>query len=111
VPTTSSRFDAKSTYNYWRPVDGDRAADTDGNPRPIQDSTWAPLFDHAEPPSYVSLHADQRPGRGRGAGVLFGHNPDHVSFTATWDGVDRSFKKFTERGGGGHEAGGMPRIQ
>src|SRR5262249_10366434 len=37
-------FDTKYTYNYWRPVTAIRAADTDGNPSTIQDSTCTPLI-------------------------------------------------------------------
>src|SRR5690606_9118688 len=36
-------WDAKFTYDLWRPVTAIREADTDGNPDTIADPTWAPL--------------------------------------------------------------------
>jgi hypothetical protein len=87
-------FDAKYAYNFWRPVTAIRAADIDGNPDTVPDVTWTPLIATPNHPSYVSLHADQSRAAAEALAAFFG--TDHVSFTATWDGVDRSFKKFTD---------------
>src|SRR5262249_2420769 len=37
-------WDAKYTYNLWRPVTAIRAADTDDNPDTVSDATWTPLL-------------------------------------------------------------------
>jgi hypothetical protein len=37
----------KYYWNFWRPIDAIRLADTDGNPRTTADPTWRPLFDPA----------------------------------------------------------------
>jgi hypothetical protein len=87
-------FEAKYAYNYWRPVTAIRAADTDGNPQTTQDSTWTPLIATPNHPSYVSLHADQSRAAAEALASFFG--TDHVGFTATWAGVERSFDKFTD---------------
>jgi PAP2 superfamily len=87
-------FDAKYAYNFWRPVTAIRAADTDGNPDTIQDSTWTPLIPTPNHPSYVALHATQSRAAAEALASFFG--TDHVSFTATWAGVERSFNKFTD---------------
>jgi hypothetical protein len=87
-------FDAKYTYNFWRPVTAIRAADTDGNPDTMQNSTWTPLIATPNHPSYVSLHADQSRAAAEALAAFFG--TDHVRFTATWAGVERSFNKFTD---------------
>jgi hypothetical protein len=87
-------FDAKYTYNFWRPVTAIRAADTDGNPDTIQDSTWTPLIDTPNHPSYGSNHATQSRAAAEALAAFFG--TDQVRFTATWDSVTRSFKKFTD---------------
>jgi PAP2 superfamily len=48
-------FDAKYTYNLWRPYHAIRLADTDGNPATIPDSEWTSLIlptpNHQEYPS------------------------------------------------------------
>jgi hypothetical protein len=97
-------FDAKYTYNYWRPVTAIRAAETDGNPDTLQDSTWTPLIATPNHPSYVSNHATQSRAAAEALAAFFG--TDQVSFTATWAGVDRSFKKFTDAA----KEAGMSRI-
>jgi hypothetical protein len=87
-------YDAKYTYNFWRPVTAIRAADTDGNPDTAPDSTWTPLFATPNHPSYVSAHSGQSRAAAEALAAFFG--TDHVSFTATWAGVDRTYKKFTD---------------
>jgi len=39
----------KYHWNFWRPIDAIRLADTDGNPATEADPTWRPLFDPATP--------------------------------------------------------------
>ena len=87
-------FDAKYTYNFWRPVTAIRAGDTDGNPSTAPNSTWTPLIATPNHPSYVSLHADQSRAAAEALASFFG--TDHVGFSATWAGVERSFNKFTD---------------
>jgi hypothetical protein len=87
-------FDAKYTYNFWRPVTAIRAADTDGNPKTVADSTWTPLIVTPNHPSYGSNHATQSRAAAEALAAFFG--TDQVRFTATWDGVTRSYRKFTE---------------
>jgi hypothetical protein len=46
-------FDAKHTYNFWRPVTAIRNGDIDGNDATERDASWLPLIDtpmHAESP-------------------------------------------------------------
>jgi hypothetical protein len=51
-------YDAKYTYNFWRPVTAIRAADIDGNPDTIGDSNWLPDATRtAADPSYPGAHA------------------------------------------------------
>ena len=37
-------FDAKYTYDYWRPVTGIRGGDIDGNPDSTADAGWTSLI-------------------------------------------------------------------
>jgi hypothetical protein len=51
-------YDAKYTYNLWRPVTAIRAADTDDNPDTLSDPTWLPEVSNTTPdPSYPGAHA------------------------------------------------------
>jgi hypothetical protein len=55
-------WDAKYTYNFWRPVTAIHNADSDGNPATTADTAWRPLaeiapFPGTPPfPDYVSGH-------------------------------------------------------
>ena len=51
-------YDAKYTYNLWRPVTAIRAADTDDNPETSADPTWLPEVGNTTPdPAYPGAHA------------------------------------------------------
>ncbi|MEA2133337.1 MAG: hypothetical protein QOC68_1246 [Solirubrobacteraceae bacterium] len=73
-------FQAKYTYNYWRPVTAIREAATDGNPDTVPDPDWTPLEVTPAIPDYDSGHAVEG---GTAAKVLerfFG--TDRVRFSA-----------------------------
>jgi hypothetical protein len=50
-------FDAKYTYNLWRPYHAIRLADTDGNPLTDPDPTWTALVFAPRHQEYPSAHA------------------------------------------------------
>jgi hypothetical protein len=90
-------YDAKYTYNFWRPVTAIRAADTDNNPETVADPNWLPQAGKTAPdPSYPGAHAVISAA---GAEVLisfFGR--DHFKFSVTSEvlpGVERSFTNFS----------------
>jgi len=89
-------YDAKYTYNFWRPVTAIRAADQDANPQTAPDATWLPQSGNtAADPSYPGAHATISAG---GAFVLtqfFGHKRLHLNVTSeALPGVTRSFDSF-----------------
>jgi hypothetical protein len=90
-------YDAKYTYNFWRPVTAIRAAATDGNPETEADPNWLPEVGNTTPdPSYPGAHAVISAA---GAEVLssFFHS-DHIELSVTSEvlaGVDRSFTSFS----------------
>jgi membrane-associated phospholipid phosphatase len=90
-------YDAKYTYNFWRPVTAIRAAATEGNPETEADPNWLPEVGNTTPdPSYPGAHAVISAA---GAEVLvsFFHK-DHFEFSVTSEvlaGVDRSFTSFS----------------
>jgi PAP2 superfamily len=51
-------YDAKYTYNFWRPVTAIRAADADDNPETTADPAWLPVVGKTgSDPSYPGAHA------------------------------------------------------
>jgi hypothetical protein len=90
-------YDAKYTYNFWRPVTAIRAADKDGNPETDVDPNWLPEVGNTTPdPSSPGAHAVVIAA---GAEVLtsFFHE-DHFEFSVTSEvlaDVDRSFTSFS----------------
>jgi hypothetical protein len=89
-----SCWDAKYTYNLWRPVTAIRAADTDGNDATDPDATWTPLLVTPNFPSYTSAHSTISAAA---AGVLTSLFGDNYHFTVTADSlpwVTRSFDSF-----------------
>jgi PAP2 superfamily. len=56
--TTIAFFEAKYTYNFWRPVTAVQFAGTDGNPHTEPNPTWLPLSTKTAPdPSYPGAHS------------------------------------------------------
>ena len=89
-------YDAKYTYNFWRPVTAIRAAATDGNPETEPDPNWLPEVGNTAPdPSYPGAHAVISAA---GAEVLTSFfRKHHFEFNVTSEvmpGVVRSFTSF-----------------
>jgi len=89
-------YDAKYTYNFWRPVTAIRAADTDGNPQTMADPNWLPQAGNTAPdPSYPGAHATISAGGAVVLNAFFGKKPIHLSVTSeVLPGVIRSFDSF-----------------
>ncbi len=96
-------WDAKYSFNFWRPITAIRAADTDGNRWTTADPGWEPLLTTPAFPEYVSAHSTFS---GAAAEILkryFG--TDRVPYTiASFSNpaVTRSFDSFRR---GAMEAG------
>jgi len=89
-------YDAKYTYNFWRPVTAIRAAASDGNPDTEADPNWLPEVGNTAPdPSYPGAHAVISAA---GAEVLTSFfRKHHFEFSVTSEvmpGVVRSFTSF-----------------
>jgi hypothetical protein len=90
-------YDAKYTYNFWRPVTAVRAADADNNPETAADPNWLPEVGKTAPdPSYPGAHGAISAA---GAEVLISFfERDRVEFKVTSEvlpGVERSFTSFS----------------
>jgi hypothetical protein len=90
-------YDAKYTYNRWRPVSAIRAADTDDNPETTPDPNWLPEVGNTTlDPAYPGAHAVISAA---GAEVLEAIlQRDRLDFNVTSEvlpGVERSFSSFS----------------
>ncbi len=90
-------YDAKYTYNLWRPVTAIRAGDSDNNPETAADPNWLPeVGKTAADPSYPGAHAVISAA---GAEVLISFfERDRFEFNVTSEvlpGIERSFTSFS----------------
>jgi hypothetical protein len=89
-------WDAKYTYNFWRPVTAIRAADSDGNNDTVADTTWTPFLVTPAHPSYTSGHSGNS---GAAVAVLTAYfGTDAIPFSFSSDslpGVTRSFPSLS----------------
>jgi membrane-associated phospholipid phosphatase len=105
--TAISFFEAKYTYNFWRPVTAIRLAGQDNDPRTQADPNWLPLSTKTAPdPSYPGAHSAISFA---GAEILRAYLGDHFTFDVTSEslaGVTRHFTSFTAAA----EEAGLSRI-
>jgi hypothetical protein len=101
--TTIAFFEAKYTYNFWRPVTAIRAATTDGNPETDPDPTWLPLGTKTAPdPSYPGAHSAISKA---GATVLSSYFGDRFSFDISSESLTGVTRHFTSFSAAAEEAG------
>lgn len=90
-------WDAKYTFNFWRPITAIRAADTDDNVATVPDTTWAPYLSTPNHPSYISGHSGNSAGAAAVLAAFFG--TDNISFDFTSDslpGAVRHYDSFSQ---------------
>jgi membrane-associated phospholipid phosphatase len=89
-------WDAKYTYNFWRPVTAIRNGEADGNPATVADPLWTSFIVTPPFPDYVSGHSTFS---GAAATVLAKfYGTDKISFSLGSEGlpgVTRSFASFS----------------
>jgi membrane-associated phospholipid phosphatase len=89
-------WDAKYTFDTWRPVTAIRQAALDGNDATTADATWQPLIATPPFPEYTSGHSTFSSAAATVLTELMG---DNVSFTTSsigLPGVTRSFTSFQQ---------------
>jgi hypothetical protein len=90
-------YDAKYTYNFWRPVTAIRAASPGINPETLPDPNWLPAAVTTAPdPSYPGAHAVLSAAAAEVLRSFF--RRDHFDFQVTSEvlpGVERSFTSFS----------------
>jgi PAP2 superfamily len=89
-------YDAKYTYNFWRPVTAIQKADTDNNPDTVADPNWTPQAGKtAADPSYPGAHATISRAAEFVLNSVFGRGPFHINVTSeAVPGAIRSFDSF-----------------
>jgi hypothetical protein len=88
-------WDAKYTYNFWRPQAAIRAGDADGNDLTAGDAGWAPLHPTPRHPEYASGHSSNSSAMASILATLFGDNPG-VPIVVTLSGITREWETFDE---------------
>ncbi len=89
-------WDAKYTFDFWRPVTAIRAADTDDNPDTVSDPAWNSLLPAPPFPEYTSGHSTFSKAASVILAQFFGS--DSVAFTVGCDAlpnVERSFASLS----------------
>jgi hypothetical protein len=91
-------WDAKYTFNFWRPITAIRSGDVDGNDHTTGDSTWAPLLATPQHPEYVSGHATISTAMATILRVIFGDEPGMpiLATSPTNPAFQRQWESFSE---------------
>ena len=76
-------WDAKYTFNFWRPQAAIRNGDLDGNEKTAADPAWLPLFPTPPHPEYLSGHSTNSSAIATMLAFLFGDDPGlHIVATS-----------------------------
>jgi hypothetical protein len=91
-------WDAKYTYNFWRPTTAIRQGDLDDNARTVADPAWAPLFNVPQHPEYISGHSTNSSAMAWILILLYGDDPGVVMTVTspTNPNLQRQWTKLTE---------------
>jgi hypothetical protein len=91
-------WDAKYTFNFWRPITAIQQGDADGNDRTIADPAWTPLFPTPQHPEYLSGHATNSSAMATVLRSIFGDDPGMtlVATSPTNAGFERRWASFSE---------------
>ena len=99
-------WDAKYTYNFWRPITAIQQAESDSNPQTAGDPTWTPLLATPPFPEYVSGHSTFSGAADAILTSFFGNKINFTTESAGLPEVRRSFESFTQAA----DEAGMSRI-
>jgi len=105
-------WDAKYTYNLWRPITAIQNANQDGNPATIADPSWTPLGSPGDGvranftpnfPAYVSGHAAF--GAALFATLADFYGTNHMTFTIGSDEEPGTYETFNSFGAAADQNG------
>lgn len=97
-------WDAKYTYEFWRPISAIPDGELDDNPDTAEDDAWTPLLVTPPFPAYSSGHSTFSAASAEVLAAFFG--TDSVSFSITGEGVGAGItRSFTSLLAAAQEAG------
>lgn len=88
-------WDAKYTYNFWRPQRAIANADLDGNPGTIGDASWLPRLPTPPHPEYPSGHGCNSGAMAAVLDAMFDSDPG-VTLKSTFTGITREWQTFDQ---------------
>jgi hypothetical protein len=92
-----SVFDAKYTYNFWRPVTAIRNGDKDGNDGTALDPGWEPFINTPMHPEYPCAHCISQTSVASVLEKLYGDTVTAIALTSpTAPGVTRRYRRLSE---------------
>jgi PAP2 superfamily len=89
-------WDAKYTYNTWRPLTAIHQADRDGNSQTTADPSWQPLLITPPFPEYASGHSSFSSAAATILSRQIGNNISFSDTTITTPNVTRTFNNFQQ---------------
>ena len=90
-------FDAKYTYNFWRPVMAIRNADLSGNKATERDPAWESIIPTPMHPEYPCAHCISQSSAASVLETFFGDAvPTFTMTSTTAPGVTRKFSKLSD---------------
>jgi hypothetical protein len=91
-------WDAKYTFNFWRPITAISQGDTDGNDDTIGDPAWTPLFPTPQHPEYLSGHSTNSSAMATILKLIFRDEPGVpiLATSTTNPGFERQWESFSE---------------
>lgn len=90
-------FDAKYTYNFWRPITAIRNGDMDGNDATERDPSWQPIIPTPMHPEYPCAHCIVQASAATVLSAIFSDAIPTVKMTSpTAPGVTRSFSRLSD---------------
>ena len=90
-------FDAKYTFNFWRPITAIRNGDVDGNDATSRDPAWEPVIETPLHPEYPCAHCITAAAARAVLEAEFGTGPHALSMTSpTAPGIERKWTSIEE---------------
>jgi hypothetical protein len=90
-------FDAKYTYNFWRPVTAIRNADLTSNPATPRDASWSPLGTTPMHPEYPCAHCIVAAAVSTVLQTVVGNEPGEIALTSpTAPGITRKWTRLQD---------------
>jgi PAP2 superfamily protein len=87
-------WDAKYTYNFWRPITAIQNGDLDGNDQTVADPAWQPLLPTHQHPEYPSGHSCNSGAMAATLRMLFDDEPG-MPIVATSAGNPAFLREWT----------------